>query len=687
MKMTLKTKIFLLVVVSVALISVPIIALTYGNLKKISRQFEEESFGNVLLLMEDNISSRYLNLLTTEVMMVLERKIHLQTTSLLAKNTWEDLHWLDAEKKEELLANWKNSLQNFNTFFGLFEKSKLKIFSPYFEVLMRDMSRADYKGVTLKQLLDNKYLPGQGAFAVFSLTEEDCGILSKYEVCEADVASLLLYFLPLDKDYVIAFGAALSDIKKNEQISEKAIVTSVQEKFDSLALYPNSIIALFSSKKELLAHKGNFKAENLADIPDEMLVQAKADKFYRNVYRNADIPENSFFKSWGDSNIRLFYFKSLDWYVLAAVPMKEIETHSETLVLRLTVIASIVVVICALLGLFLAYRIIKPLQILIRKVLGLAQADFDSFTEQNQSDEPNSKKILSEFSHGLPVSRTDEVGQLARAFDKMGQALENNIENLLKTQAVTQRMQGELNAAREIQLGILKDCTNLSYDRNFDVCAFLEPVKEVGGDLYDFFALQDGRKVLAIGDVSGKGVPAALFMSMTVTLLRYAMQTGLAPCEAMRKINDTLSENNPSCMFVTLFIAVLDEKTGKMQYANGGHCYPYIADKNSGGVRVLENISGPMVGALEGVEYQGFETELSSEDVLLLYTDGVTEAMNEQKALFGEENLRQVLLANKDKTAKEILDGIYQAVLEYRKSAEQSDDITMLGFVYRNETV
>ena len=680
MKLTLKTKIFLLVFISVALISLPIISLTYGNLKKISRQFEEESFGNVLLLMEDNISSRYLNMLTTEVMMVLERKIHLQTTSLLAKNTWEDLHWLDFAKKEELLASWESSLHNFNTFFGLFAKGELKIASPYFEVLLRDRNRADYKGVTLQQLLDTAYLPTAGAFAVFTLSEEDCGVLTEYEICEPGDNSLLVYFLPLDEDYIVSFGVVASDIKKNERISELAIVENVQEKFDSLSLYPGSIIALFSAGRELLAKKGDFAAGDLADIPDFMLKKAKEEKFYKNTLVDADIPRDSYFKAWGDTNIRLFYFKALDWYVLAAVPMKEIESHSETMLYRLSLVAGIVIVICAMLGLFLAYRIIKPLQILIHKVLGLAQADFETFGLEENSAGRTKQKILSEFSQDLPVKRTDEVGQLARAFAKMGQALESNIENLLQSQAAAQRMQGELNAAREIQLGILKDFGAFAGEKDFDVWAFLDPAKEVGGDLYDYFTLQDGKKVIAVGDVSGKGVPAALFMSMTVTLIRYAMQAGLSPAEAMRKINDTLSENNPSCMFVTLFIGVLDCKTGVFAYANGGHCYPFAVNAKSGEIRELGVTSGPMVGALEGIDYEGTQTVLAAGELVLLYTDGVTEAMDEENRLYGEERLKHILAQNCAGTAKQAVEAVYGDILAYRKGAEQSDDITMLAF-------
>lgn len=683
MKLTLKTKIFFFVFIFVALISVPIISLSYSNLKNVSRQFEEENFSNVLSLMEDNINSRYLNLLSSEIMAVLERKIHLQSTSFLAKTTWDNLSWGTADKKENVLTSWENSLQNFNTFFGLFEKGVLKSASPYFEVLTHDMSRSDYKGISLAQLLDNSSLPGEGAFAVFSFTENDCRALKKYDLNETEELSVLLYFLPLDKTHIVSFGTVLTDIKKREQLSEQAIIHSIQEKFNSLALYPSSIIILFSGNNKLLAHKGNFTEEDLLDIPSDMLLNTKENKFLQITYKRDDIPQNSYFAAWGDTSIRLSYFKALDWYVFTAVPVSIIESHSETMLYRLTMIASIVVLVCALVALFLAYHLITPLQILTRKVLGLAQADLENLSQEENTS--SQQKFLAEFSHDLPVKRTDEVGQLARAFANMGQALEINIKNLLQSQATTQRMQGELNAARDIQLGILKKNSSLPHDAHFSISAFIEPAKEVGGDLYDYFPLPNGKKVIMIGDVSGKGVPAALFMAMTVTLLRYAMQAGLSPHEAMQKINDSLSENNPSCMFVTLFIGLLNEVTGEFEYANGGHCYPYVVNKNSNEIQELSHTSGPMVGVMEDIQYSSAKVSIHSGDMVLLYTDGVTEAMNESKELYDETRLKAVLLQQKRTNTNTLLQKIYEDILAYRGNAEQSDDITMLCFQYNKE--
>ena len=631
----------MLVFFSVALIALPVITVSYSNLKDISRQFEEKSFGNMMYLIEDNINFRYLNLISTEIMMVLERKNHLQTIAHIARTAWKDLGWFDVEKREEVFSRWGHSLYNLKTFSALFVNGELKTGSPYPKVLMQNVNRTDYKGIPLSSMISSATLANEGTFAVFTLSNADCKKLEMYDHCELENYSLLLYFLPLDDNYVIMFGSDLADIKQNEQISEQSIIDSIQEKFNSLALYPNSVIALFSGDLTLLASKGEIEAKNIHDIPQIMLDRAKQIKMAQFYYKDDEIPENSYFKVWGDSIIRLSYFKALDWYVMAAVPLSEIEGHSEKILYRLVVLASIVVIICAFLGLLLAYRIITPLQLLIKKVLGLAQADFENFNTYKINEQDSEQKILTKFSQDLPITRTDEVGQLASAFSKMANALEQNIQNLLTTQAITQRIQGELNAARDIQMGILRKPAIAPHTENFNVTAFLEPAKEVGGDFYDFFELPDNKKVVVIGDVAGKGIAAALFMSMTVTLIRYAMQNGLNPAMTIQQINDVFSENNPRCMFVTLFIGLLNEKTGEFEFTNGGHCFPYIINKESKKITQIETVNGPLVGVMEGVTYSLGKIQLTTNDICLLYTDGITEAMDKTNTFYGEDKIKK----------------------------------------------
>ncbi|MBO6003240.1 MAG: serine/threonine-protein phosphatase, partial [Mailhella sp.] len=209
----------------------------------------------------------------------------------------------------------------------------------------------------------------------------------------------------------------------------------------------------------------------------------------------------------------------------------------------------------------------------------------------------------------------------------------------------------------------------------------LHSAKEVGGDLSDFFTAPDGRQVVVVGDVSDKGVPAALFMSMTVTLVRYAIAEGLSCADAMARINDRLAENNPSCMFVTLFIGLFDPATGVLDYASGAHCPPFTVGAGEGmPVRKLAETSGPLVGAMPGMEFKPCRAVLGQGEYCLLYTDGVSEAMNEEQELFGEDRIGQVLDGLHGAGVEEVIRKVMQAVEAHRGTAPQSDDITMLCF-------
>jgi sigma-B regulation protein RsbU (phosphoserine phosphatase) len=209
----------------------------------------------------------------------------------------------------------------------------------------------------------------------------------------------------------------------------------------------------------------------------------------------------------------------------------------------------------------------------------------------------------------------------------------------------------------------------------------LEPAREVGGDLYCFFTLQDGRHAFVIGDVSGKGVPAALFMAITVTLTRHALAVESDPGAAMSQINALLEAHNPQTMFVTLFLALYDPASGRLDYANGGHNLPLLV--RGGAVTRLEGLSGPLVGVIPGTEYQSFGTTLLEGDLCLLYTDGVTEAVNEAGEAYDERRLEGYLAAHGGEHPKELLNGIFSEVKSFRGMAAPFDDITMLAFARR----
>ena len=324
----------------------------------------------------------------------------------------------------------------------------------------------------------------------------------------------------------------------------------------------------------------------------------------------------------------------------------------------------------ALVAMFVVGMLTAPLARLAEFARQLPQADF--FQEQG--------------GQGIPLSpadnrRGDEIGELSRAFLFMDGALRERVRELVETAGTRERMAGELHAATEIKMGFLPKALDGEAVRGrFDLSGSLTPAREVGGDLYDFFMPDPGRLCLIVGDVSGKGVPAALFMSMTMVLVRAAAKAA-GPGKIMETANAALAMENPNLMFVTLFIAFLDLSSGELVYANAGHNPPWLL--GAGGSRQLDGLSGPPVGVFADREYRSFDARMRPGDTLFLYTDGVTEAMNGHDEQFGDNALEQTLSRRDGAGAESLIRLVSDALDRHVDGAPASDDITMVCLVYK----
>jgi sigma-B regulation protein RsbU (phosphoserine phosphatase) len=260
--------------------------------------------------------------------------------------------------------------------------------------------------------------------------------------------------------------------------------------------------------------------------------------------------------------------------------------------------------------------------------------------------------------------------------------LESSIENLKKTTSAKQRMESELNIGREIQMSMLPLIFPAYPERpEFSVHADLHPAREVGGDFYDFFFVTDDLFCFCIGDVSDKGVPAALLMAVTKTLLKSRAADDFSPASVLSHVNDEVSRENKACMFVTVFLGILNVKTGELVYANAGHNPPYlIRDDHS--VERLGEPHGVVIGAVEGLAYQEGHNKLSSGDILLTYTDGVTEAMNVAGDLFSEKRLVDLLSSRNYESSEDVVHSIVRAVRLFERGADQADDITVMSIAF-----
>ena len=263
-------------------------------------------------------------------------------------------------------------------------------------------------------------------------------------------------------------------------------------------------------------------------------------------------------------------------------------------------------------------------------------------------------------------------------------ALKQAMDDLQGAYAVIKRqkdrMQEELNVGHTIQMSMLPlNFPAFPEHSDFDLHALLKPAREVGGDFYDFFMISEDELCLVVGDVSGKGVPAALFMAVTQTMIKTAASGDHSPASIVTRVNDALSTDNPASMFVTLFLAIVDIRTGRFRYCNAGHNPPYIA-RPDGSLNCLNQRHGVVMGALPGLAYGEDEMGMEKGDELFIFTDGVTEAMDRDGELFGEIRLEKVL-GNTDRSTSQILaESVLKAVEGFATGAEQADDITILAY-------
>ena len=281
----------------------------------------------------------------------------------------------------------------------------------------------------------------------------------------------------------------------------------------------------------------------------------------------------------------------------------------------------------------------------------------------------------------IELKTGDEIERLGGSVNSMARKLKEYIGNLQRVTAEKERIGAELNVATKIQASMLP-CIFPPFPncREFDIYASMQPAKEVGGDFYDFFFVNDGTLAVVMADVSGKGVPAALFMVIAKTLIKNNAQSGKNPGEVFESVNAMLCENNEAGMFVTAFMGYLDVATGKFSYVNAGHTPPVLIA--GGRVGYVSVKPGFVLAGMEGTRFREGEIALQSGDVLFLYTDGITEAMNNEKALFGGARLIEAVSARSGGSLREFAVSIKREIDRFAEGAEQADDITMLALRY-----
>ena len=317
-------------------------------------------------------------------------------------------------------------------------------------------------------------------------------------------------------------------------------------------------------------------------------------------------------------------------------------------------------------ALLIASRIVKPVEHMTRRINALRGGD--TLFEMEDAYRTN-----------------DEIEVLAESFASLSKKTADYIEQITTITAEKERIGTELALATRIQADMLPNTYPAFPDRpEFDIYASMDPAKEVGGDFYDFFLVDSDHLCMVMADVSGKGVPAALFMMASRIILASYAKQGMSPAEIMRSTNETICQNNREEMFVTVWLGILEISTGKIRAANAGHEYPVLMQPG-GKCELYKDKHGFVLGGMDGVKYKEYEFTLQPGARLFLYTDGVPEATNAGNELFGTDRMLDALNEDMSADPQQVLHQVRSAVDSFVGNAEQFDDLTMLCLEYKGK--
>jgi len=672
---SIKTRLALLIAGVLFAVSASFMFFTSIEVEKGMTESEEQSARNVLRLVLLNIESSYRALANYREQSLEKHKKELRNVTAVVEAYVENgmkeagNGSVSADSaRAKVLREIGTIRYGANDYVFVLGRNSVILSHPDPSMIGADMSKT-------KDATGNLFVPGM----VRTALENPGGGYTRYlwrRLGEQETAEKLSYskFLP-EWQWIIGTGLYIDEIEKESRKKMEEMISNLRETFAKIKIAETGYVFIFDGKKKLIIHPSHADSDlsgvknpstgNL--IIDDLMAAAKTP----------DRPIEYMWDKPGQKGRYIFpkesyvsYFKPLDWYICSTIYRDEIKKPSRIIVTRQLYIISVIVLLALLIGSIVINRISGPIEKLTAYAKELPSSDFSMV--------PDKESAITR----LAENYGDEVGRLAGAFVFMERSLKDYISRLTETTAVKERIESELNIAHDIQMSILPKIFPAFPEKSeFDIYAVIEPAKEVGGDFYDFFYTDDTHLCFVIADVSGKGVPASLFMAVTKTLIKATAREGITPDEIMMKVNNELSRDNDVSMFVTIFCGILDTVTGEMVYANAGHNPPILL-KKEGAAENLKHLGDLVIGAFAGITYRKERMKLAPGDSLFLYTDGVTEAMNEREEFFTERRLMGELNSLKGKSIQDTISGVMEKVVLFSSSVPQSDDITMMMLKY-----
>ena len=451
------------------------------------------------------------------------------------------------------------------------------------------------------------------------------------------------------KSVDVNYGECYVMVLMDETIFEKLFETMQDGK---------STWHLFTAEQTEIYHTG--QDEDACSNPERLISESNSETVFNDENGN---PVSAFSMT----------MKSPSWTLVREVPMENYEQVIRRVRGAICLIAIVVLLIALAIYRLWLKGFMRQFNLLLKGIIRMGEGELEPMAsvpytiqefETMQQEIDRTSLALNQ--------QMDTIRRMER--EQMEQ------ENMIKEQ---ERIVKELSTARQIQKSVLPHIFPPFPDRaEIDLFATMDPAKDVGGDFYDFYFIDEDHLCLVIADVSGKGIPAALFMMLSKRILEDLARQERTPSTILEKANDLLCDNNQAEMFVTVWLGILEISTGKLTAANAGHEFPAIC-KKGGSFELYKDTHGFVVGGMEGVHYKGYDFQLNPGDKLFVYTDGVPEATDGSGEMFGTDRMITALRSCTDNTPEEILQGVKSAVDSFVGDAEQFDDLTMMCLEYK----
>jgi sigma-B regulation protein RsbU (phosphoserine phosphatase) len=668
---SLQSKIIFLVIAIMAVTAVLIISISGREINQAMLTQQERLSQHVLSLINLNIRGEYNNLITEKIdsvsryKQVLTARTDLVLEMIKQQDRYSRENRFSPETARQVVLDWATQAFGQETHGTIFiaDENLTVLAYPDTDLIGRNIGGfTDMKNKTLAQ---NLAAGGTDPHPIVSVVN-----WPDRETSQARYLTCIQVYEPWN--WVVGTVVNIEAIEVEAQEKLSKIVETLGETFAGIRIARTGVAFLFDNAFSVLAMTDPELSTEFQKTVNaqtgNLLVQDMVTKAIQGgglMTYQSDLFHNQEMIAY------VSYFKPLGWYIGVTVPVSEIREPAKAIVFKQSALIGVILLCSVLSAAWMVSRISRPLTFLAERVKAFSSTDLTRDETEDQ------------YLDQLAAKYKDEVGGLANAFVFMKGQLKENIRQLLETTARNERIQGELNIAKDIQLGLLPkifppfpDCSAM------DIYASLEPAKEVGGDLYDFYFVEDHKLCFTIGDVSGKGVPAALMMAITKTLIKTSAFKKIGPGAIMTEVNDAISSDNPQSMFVTLFVGILDLNTGVVTYANGGH-NPAVHIAGSGQAGYQKGISGPVVGIMDGIQYKDLSLTLAPGDSLFLYTDGVTEAMDGQERFYSEATLLAQIESRKSPSPRDLVEYLKSDIKSFAAGAPQYDDIAMLMVRYK----